>query len=51
MKYAFLRGELNEEIFVEHPYGYMKNGNEQKIYKLKKALIDLSEHLVLGIVA
>lgn len=38
VKSAFLHGELNQEIFVEQPCGYVQKENEQKVYKLKKAL-------------
>ena len=34
VKSAFLNGDLNEEIFVEQPYGYVRKGHEQKVYKL-----------------
>ena len=43
VKSAFLHGKLNEEIFVEQPCGYVQKGNEQKIYKLKKALCGLKQ--------
>lgn len=38
VKSAFLHGELNEEIFVQQPQGYEKKGEEDKVYKLRKAL-------------
>ncbi|RVW80052.1 Retrovirus-related Pol polyprotein from transposon TNT 1-94 [Vitis vinifera] len=41
VKSAFLHGELNEEVFVEQPCGYVQKGHEQKVYKLKKALYGL----------
>lgn len=43
VKSAFLHGELSEEIFVEHPPGYVKRGDEHKVYKLKKALYGLKQ--------
>jgi hypothetical protein len=43
VKSAFLHGELNEEVFVEQPCGYVKKGCEQMVYKLKKALNGLKQ--------
>ncbi|RVW97638.1 Retrovirus-related Pol polyprotein from transposon TNT 1-94 [Vitis vinifera] len=43
VKFAFLHGELNEEIFIEQPCGYVQKGNEQKVYKLNKALYGLKQ--------
>jgi len=43
VKSAFLHGELNEEVFVEQPCGYVKKGCEQMVYKLKRALYGLKQ--------
>jgi len=37
VKSAFLNGFLQEEIYVEQPEGFMKKGEEDKVYLLKKA--------------
>ena len=38
VKSAFLNGFLQEEIYVEQPKGYVKEGEEDKVCLLKKAL-------------
>ncbi|KAL0543593.1 hypothetical protein IC582_018693 [Cucumis melo] len=38
VKSAFLNGHLKEEIFVAQPLGYVKKGEEEKMYKMKNAL-------------
>eukprot|EP01018_Ginkgo_biloba_P000724 Gb_02012 [translate_table: standard] len=38
IKSAFLNGYVNEEIYVKQPQGFNIAGNENKVYKLKKAL-------------
>ena len=43
VKSAFLHGELSEEIFVQQPLGYEKKGEEDKVYKLRKALHGLKQ--------
>jgi transposase InsO family protein len=43
VKSAFLHGHLSEEVFVEQPPGYVKKGDEHKVYKLKKALYGLKQ--------
>lgn len=43
VKSAFLYGELTEEVFVEQPQGYVKKGEEHKVYKLLKALYGLKQ--------
>ncbi|KAL2327795.1 hypothetical protein Fmac_021222 [Flemingia macrophylla] len=41
VKSAFLNGFLHEEIWVEHPEGFVKKEEEGKVYLLKKALYGL----------
>ena len=36
VKLAFLHGDLQEDVFIDQPLGYVKLGNEHKVYKLKK---------------
>ena len=40
---AFLNGKLDEEIYVKQPMGYVQNGFEDKVYKLKKSLYGLKQ--------
>lgn len=39
VKSAFLNGHLEEEIFVEQPEGFVVQGQEDKVYRLKKGLV------------
>lgn len=41
VKSAFLHGELDVKVFIDQPPGYVKIGEEHKVYKLKKALYGL----------
>ena len=43
VKSAFLNGDLNEEVYVEQPVGFIKKGDEHKVLKLKKALYSLHQ--------
>jgi len=43
VKSAFLHGELNEEIYVQQPTGFMKIDEEEKVYKLRKVLYGLKQ--------
>ncbi|KAL5759339.1 hypothetical protein ACOSQ2_018177 [Xanthoceras sorbifolium] len=43
VKSAFLHGELQEQVFINQPPGYVKFGCEHKVYQLKKALSGLKQ--------
>ena len=43
VKSAFLYGELQEEVYVDQPPGFVRRGCEDKVYKLKKALYGLKQ--------
>nr|KYP56954.1 Retrovirus-related Pol polyprotein from transposon TNT 1-94 [Cajanus cajan] len=43
VKSAFLHGELQEEVYVQQPKGFIKKGKEDHIYRLKKALYGLKQ--------
>nr|GEU68731.1 putative reverse transcriptase domain-containing protein [Tanacetum cinerariifolium] len=43
VKYAFLNGDLEEEVYVSQPEGYQKEGESNKVYKLSKALYGLKQ--------
>ena len=45
MKLALLNRDLEEEVFINQPLGYVKLDNECKMYKLKKALYGLKQAL------
>jgi len=43
VKSTFLHGNLEEDVFIEQPPGYIKVSNKHKVYKLKKALYGLKQ--------
>jgi hypothetical protein len=43
VKTAFLYGNLNEELYMEQPEGFVVKGQEKKVYRLKKALYGLKQ--------
>lgn len=43
VKSSFLNGELEEEVYVEQPLGYVQKGKEDKVYCLQKALYGLKQ--------
>jgi len=43
VKSTFLNGQLEEEVYVTQLDGFVKEGKEQKVYKLSKALYGLRQ--------
>ncbi|GKV50165.1 hypothetical protein SLEP1_g56878 [Rubroshorea leprosula] len=43
VKSAFFHGNLQEQVFIDSPPGYVKFGFEHKVYRLKKALYRLKQ--------
>ncbi|XP_038889278.1 uncharacterized mitochondrial protein AtMg00810-like [Benincasa hispida] len=43
VKSAFLHGNLNEEVYIDQPLGYVQHSNARKVYCLKKALYGLKQ--------
>lgn len=45
VKTAFLNGELEEDIYMDQPQGFVEDGNQYLVCKLKKSLHGLKQSL------
>ena len=45
---AFLNGNLNEEIYIKQPEGFIVKGQEEKVCLLKKAMYGLNKAADVG---
>ena len=43
VKTTFFNGEIEEEVYVEHPDGFVVHGKESHVCRLKKALYGLKQ--------
>ena len=43
IKTAFLNGELDEEIYMDQPIGFVTKGQEHKVCKLKRSIYGLKQ--------
>ena len=45
VKFSFLNGDLKEEVYLVQPEGFVKQGQEHLVYRLRKALYGLKHAL------
>ena len=43
VKTAFLHGDLEEEIYMQQPQGFVKKGKENLVCRLRKSLYGLNQ--------
>jgi hypothetical protein len=43
VKTTFLNGDIEEEVYIDHPYGFMIHGKDSLVCRLKKALYRLKQ--------
>ncbi|KAH9318162.1 hypothetical protein KI387_019931, partial [Taxus chinensis] len=43
VKSAFLNGDLQEEVYMTQPKGYVVHGQEEKVCRLRKSLYGLKQ--------
>ena len=43
VKTTFLHGDLNEDIYMQQPEGFVQKGKQKLVYKLKKSLYGLKQ--------
>ena len=43
VKTIFLNGAIEEEVYIEHPKGFLIHGKESHVYRPKKALYGLKQ--------
>ena len=43
VKTAFLNGDLEEEIYMEQPVGFVEKGQEDKVCRLRKSIYGLKQ--------
>ena len=43
VKTAFLNGELDEEIYMDQPIGFVTKGQKHKVCKLKRSIYGLMQ--------
>lgn len=43
VKIAFLNDNINEEVYMQQPDGFVSSGNEQLVCKLRKSIYGLKQ--------